>query len=116
MKNAVHLEEKIASHEASHCTIHFYHGHPIQEVAITEDGGYCEVEAEWRERPTSERFAELANSEALLQLAVACCAGKYGTARYNGGQKDYGWKKSADRQEALNCCLALAEGDEIGAE
>lgn len=90
-------------------------GHRVKELAISENDGHCMLvdEAEWEYDSVA-----LAEREYLIQNAVCACAGRAANDRTYGYKPndDRNWRASKDRAQAMQCCLAVADGDEVAAE
>jgi hypothetical protein len=61
---------------------------------------------------------ELAKRETLMELILACCAGKSAMDRWYGwkAKTDENWRASDDYKHARSLALRLNDGDEQGAE
>jgi hypothetical protein len=111
--------ERAAWHEAAHCCVgEVAFGHPVQEVAISENGeisGYCRPMGGvmWEYEPEA-----LAKRELLLQYAIRACAGRAAMDKVWGYKPsdDRNWRASKDHAQALECCLTIADGDAEAAE
>jgi len=115
--NVVESQEVVAFHEAGHAVAHHHFGLPLDSIEIRQASGRCVPPSEWRLVLRDDRILKLAKRESLMQLIIACCAGKAGVDRWYGykASTDTNWKQSADYRNALDYALKLAGGDEVEA-
>jgi hypothetical protein len=101
-----------AFHESGHAICHHYFGHKLNEIAIGENSGHCEVEVPAFDGGNESSPAE---RETVMQVITASLAGGIAVQRFSGDGAN-GKGDGGDRAHVKYLALRLSEGRENEAE